>query len=57
MSAMKTLRIEERTPQTMLTRLADNPIPVQMRKETNSITDPYYDIKARDALHLLRNLK
>jgi hypothetical protein len=57
MGAVKALRLEERTPQAVLMRLADSPIPEPMRKEVNKITDPHYDIKARDALHLLRSLK
>jgi TfuA protein len=57
MSAVKALRLQERTPQAVLTRLADTPIPEQVKKEINRITDPHYDIKARDALHLLRSLK
>jgi TfuA protein len=57
MSAVKALRLQERTPQAVLMRLADSSIPEQMRKEINRITDPHYDIKARDALHLLRSLK
>jgi hypothetical protein len=57
MSAVKALRLQERTPEGVLTRLADGPITEPMRKEVNRITDPHYDIKARDALHLLRGLK
>jgi hypothetical protein len=57
MNAVKALRLQERTPQKVLMRLADTPIPEQMRKEINRITDSHYDIKARDALHLLRSLK
>ena len=57
MSAVKALRLQERTPRGVLMRLADSPITEPMRKEINRITDSHYDIKARDALHLLRGLK
>lgn len=56
MTAVKALRLTERTTQAVLMRLAESPIPEKMRDQMKEITGPYYDIKARDARHLLRTL-
>jgi hypothetical protein len=56
LSAVKALRLAERTPQAVLMQLAESPIPEQMRDQMNEIAGPHYDIKERDAYHLLRTL-
>ena len=56
MDDVKTLRLEDRTPQAVLRRLAESSLPEPMKEKIEAIRSPRYDIKARDAHRLLRTL-
>jgi hypothetical protein len=56
MDALADVKLEGRTYSSLWRRLAETPIAEQIGEERHILTCPRYDIKANDALYLLRSL-
>jgi TfuA protein len=56
MDALADVELEGRTCSSLWRRLAETPIAPRIRGERDTLTCPRYDVKANDALNLLRSL-